>query len=90
MDGMGNRVAHPTCYLMGQAGLLSVADDTCLGSPSPSATPIAMTWEGHEFLELAREPSRWERAVEKVRRAGAAMTIDVLKTVLVNLMTQTL
>lgn len=57
-------------HLMGQAGLLNVADATDLGSPSPVGIPPWMTWEGYEFLEMAREPLRWKRAIEKVTSTG--------------------
>ncbi len=77
-------------YLMGQAGLLDVTVVTSCQSPSPTAIPIGMTWQGHDFLELAREPSRWRQAIDKVTKAGAAMTIDILKSVLVTLANQAL
>ncbi len=49
---------------------------------SPYAFPICMRWDGYEFLEAAREPSRWRTAVEKVKSTGAGMTIEILKGVL--------
>ena len=75
-------------WLMGQAGLLRVVDVTALGDPSPVAEPLDMTWDGHEFLEAAREPSTWKRAMEKVTGSGAALTLEVLKAVLVDLAKQ--
>lgn len=77
-------------YLMGQAGLLEVTKATTSDSLSPTAIPITITWEGYEFLELAREPSRWRQAVEKVTKGGAALTIDILKNVLTALANQAL
>jgi len=72
-------------HLMGQAGLLKVADSTHMGSASPEAIPLAMTWQGYEFLEAAREPSRWQAATQKVKSAGAAMTIEIIKETLIAL-----
>lgn len=72
-------------FLMGAANLLKVADTTHTQSPSPSAIPIGMTWEGHDFLEAAREPSRWTAALKKISESGAGMTFEILKGVLVAL-----
>jgi len=90
IEGFSEEQIGHHVYIMGQAGLLEVADATCLADPSPVAIPIAMTWDGHDFLELAREPSRWRLAVDKVTKAGAAMTIDIIKSVLLTLAQQAL
>lgn len=70
-------------WLTGEAGLLHVVDMTGRGSPSPVAIPTRMTWEGYEFLEVARQLSTWEAAKEKISKAGAGLTFEVLKAVLV-------
>ena len=59
-------------YLMRQAGLIQ--HPSCPG----------LTWEGHEFLDNAREPIRWEQAKALVAKAGGA-SVQVLLKVLVNL-----
>jgi hypothetical protein len=77
-------------WLMGQAGFLQVADVTACGDPSPVAGPLAMTWEGHEFLAAAHEASAWTRAMEKVTGTGAALSFEVLKATLVGIAKQKL
>lgn len=59
-------------YIMGQAGLIEVADSTNLGSSGPEALIKNMTWEGHEFLDAAREPKRWAEARALLHQAGGA------------------
>ncbi|MBI2752962.1 MAG: DUF2513 domain-containing protein [Betaproteobacteria bacterium] len=59
-------------YIMGQAGLIEVADSTNLGSSGPEALLKNMTWEGHEFLDAAREPQRWAEAKTLLHKAGGA------------------
>lgn len=71
--------------LMGQAGLLDVAETTHTSSRTPTARPLSITWEGYEFLEAAREPSQWESAKKEIKKAGASMTFELLKTVLIAL-----
>jgi hypothetical protein len=70
-------------WLTGEAGLLYVAESTHMGSPSPVAIPISMTWEGYEFLGAARQLATWEGAKEKISKAGAGLTFEILKAVLV-------
>lgn len=57
-------------YLLGQAGLLEVADASTLDGSSPSAIPLNMTWTGHEFLANAREKSHWLQAKTLMKGAG--------------------
>ena len=76
---------HNHACLMGEAALLDVVDRTHMQSASPSAIPRRMTWEGHDFLEAAREPSRWTAALKKISASGAAMTFEILKGVLESL-----
>lgn len=72
-------------HLMDEASLLRAADVTHRQSPSPQATPISLTWEGHEFLDAARDPSRWRSALDIAREKGGALTFEILKAVLVDL-----
>ena len=72
-------------HLMGQAGLLDVADATTRASASPHAVPRAITWAGHEFLDAARDPSLWEKAKQKVGASLVSVAFDVLKGVLTTL-----
>ena len=76
--------------LMGEAGLLKVVETTHKQSASPSAMPLRMTWEGHDFLGAAREPSRWTAALKRISESGAGMTFEILKGVLVALSTEAL
>ena len=44
--------------------------------------PIRLTWEGHEFLDAARDDARWEKAKVAMANAGS-FAIDVMKQLLV-------
>ncbi len=72
-------------YIMNKAGLLQAVDITSLNDKSPQAIPSKLTWEGYEFLEAAREPSRWQVALKIAREKGAALTFEILKAILVDL-----
>jgi len=43
------------------------------------------TWEGHEFIDAARDDSRWKKATEKVGSAAGSVPLKVLTDVLVSL-----
>ena len=63
--------------MMHQAGLL----DGQRVNPSRYAGSVnvfGLTWDGHEFLDTARDDARWEKAKE----IGAALGFDVLRNLL--------
>jgi Hypothetical protein (DUF2513) len=68
-------------YLMGQAGLLEVMNDSSMNSPSPSAIIRNITWEGHQFLANARNDTIWDKAKAQLGSAS----IEVWRSVLIEL-----
>ncbi len=58
--------------LLGEAGLAEVVDTTSGGSKSPEAMIIRLTWAGHEFLDSARENTRWNQAKDLINKIGGA------------------
>ena len=44
-----------------------------------------LTWQGHEFLAVARKDTLWERAKGQVLEKTGYLSIDLLKTVLLGL-----
>ena len=44
-----------------------------------------LTWDGHEFLDLAKNDTRWERAKREVVENVGALVFAVLKSVLTDL-----
>jgi hypothetical protein len=53
------------------------------------AYPIRLTWQGHEFLDNARDETRWNEAKKIAGQKGGSMAFDVIKGVLVQLALQT-
>ena len=41
-----------------------------------------LTFAGHEFLDIARDDTRWQSAKEKVLSTAGTLTVEALKTVL--------
>ncbi len=59
-------------HIMMQDGLIEGIDTTNFENTSPQAIPLALTWKGHEFLDLARDPERWSRARTIIAKVGSA------------------
>ena len=48
-----------------------------------------LTWQGHEFLDAARDQNTWNQAKKTIGEKGGSLTFDVLKGVLTQLARQT-
>jgi hypothetical protein len=77
-------------YIMMEAGLIRGADVTTHGSKSPQAITTGLTWAGHEFADAARDPKRWEKAMELTKEKAGSITLDVLAKLLTSLMSSAL
>ena len=45
---------------------------------------LRLTWDGHEFIDLARQDTNWNEAKETAGKAGA-FSLETLKAILVKL-----
>lgn len=59
----------------------SAMDET--GMPFDSSIQY-LTWEGHEFLGLCKKDTIWEKAKSKVWDTTGSISIELLKTCLLN------
>ena len=57
---------------MMEEGLIEGIDVMNMESKGPEAMPRALTWKGHEFLDLARDQNRWNQAKRLVSKVGSA------------------
>lgn len=74
------KVYHMTLCI--EAGLVHgeiVTDGN--GYPAGTAA-IRLTWNGHEFLDAARNDTVWKKALAHVKKAGVAVTLPVLQDLL--------
>jgi hypothetical protein len=74
-------------HIMMQEGLIEGTEVTNSGSCGPESMPRNLTWKGHEFLDLARDQSRWNRAKSTIEKVGGA-PISVWMKVLNDLLLQ--
>jgi len=72
--------------LLNEAGLIEANDLSNLSRTE--WRPKRLTWAGHEFIEASRDESRWEKAKNIMKEKGSGMVFDVLRSVLIQLMTK--
>ena len=71
--------------LLADGGLLDGVDCTGQGDSTDCYQPRCLTWKGHDFLEAARDDTRWRKAKAKIAEMGWPLTLDVMKGVLLKL-----
>lgn len=69
--------------LLDQAGLIRAEDCSVLGPEGFRWEAKHLTWEGHEFIDAARDSTTWKKAKKKVADAAGGVIFSVLKDVLV-------
>jgi hypothetical protein len=47
--------------------------------------PTSLTWEGHEFIDSARNEGIWNKAKERMIKETGGMSLDILKALLTQL-----
>lgn len=83
-----DQIGYHTLLTM-EAGLVHGFETTHMESTSPEAKPIRLTWDGHEFLALSRDPTIWERAKAVSDKVGG-VTLSIMTNILTQLVTKTL
>ena len=48
-----------------------------------TTTAIRLTWNGHEFLDAARNETSWHKTTKKIKSEGLSVGFELLKTVLI-------
>jgi len=66
--------------LLNEAGLIHAID----ASSAAGLTWFAMhlTWEGHEFIELARSDSGWQKSLATAKEKAGGLSFDLIKRLL--------
>ena len=82
------QIGYHTVLLV-ESGLVEGENVTGAGDQSPVAIATRLTWAGHDFLDAAREPNRWEQARQAIAKIGGA-SIQVWIGVLTKIMTNNL
>ncbi len=64
--------------IMQEAGLIiALVSNDEKGIPSKGAI-LRLTWQGHDFIDAARDDTIWKKVREKVMRPAASFTFGIL------------
>jgi len=69
--------------LLYQAGLIEAEDASTMGPNGFCWFAGSLTWEGHEFLEAARDDNRWNKTKKLFTDKGSGLVFEALKFVLI-------
>lgn len=69
--------------LLAQAGLLEAQDVSNM--TARNWKPKWLTWQGHEFLEAARDETRWNQAKALMKEKTGGAVFEVLRDTLISL-----
>lgn len=80
-DGDTSEEVDYHIMLLNEAGLVQAKGITSLNGKTRWNIE-RLTWQGHEFLDAARNENIWQKAKKLVQEKGGALTFDVAKAVL--------
>jgi len=72
--------------LLVKAGLIEAINTSSMNSENYHITGIS--WDGHEFLDAARNNDVWTKTKEYIASKGGGMTFDVLKQLLTKFLSE--
>ncbi len=78
-DRSPEEVSHHV-EIMAKAGLIEAVDASTMSGPDWKAKKL--TWNGHEFLEAARNDTIWQRAKTRMAEKVGGMPFDVMLALL--------
>ena len=90
-DSAGDQKLRYHVILLREAGLIDAVEPFPGGDSLQTGPiyPTRLTWEGHEFLEAARDDTRWNKAKDTMAKTGG-FVFEVGKALLIELMKQQL
>ncbi len=83
IEGHSGQVVSYHIKLLSQAGLMEAEDASCMGPEGFSWSAGPLTWEGHEFLDAARDQTIWKKAKSTVLERVGEVPFEVLKELLI-------
>lgn len=86
-DGYTNEQVHYHIMLLNEAGLVVAINASSM--QDIQWIPQRLTWQGHEFLESARDDTTWNKAKEMMAKTGG-FAFEVVKPLLIDLLKQQL
>lgn len=81
VDGYSPEEVSYHVELLSQAGYIQ-AKDLSNNTKGHNWKPVTLPWEGHNFLDAARDESIWKKAKEELGEKFQSVTLPILKELL--------
>jgi hypothetical protein len=81
IDGYSAEEINYHVVILMDAGLIKAKYQQDIHEDIPTWFDLRLTWEGHEFIDAARDNKRWEKAKGAMAQAGG-FALDVMKQLL--------
>jgi hypothetical protein len=78
--GYTREQVHYHLFLLHDAKYVEGHDLSSTGGRS--FLPTGLTWQGHEFLDAARDDTIWRKAKEEVKKSAVSVPVEIMKKVL--------
>ena len=82
IEGYTDEEIGYNAWLLAEQGLIEGVETAGIGQRVHRYRPRCLTPWGHDFLEHARDDTRWKKAKDMVASFGGATTLQVMKTAL--------
>ena len=76
-EGFSEEKVRYHLRLLADSGFVKYVEKNVLGT-----TILRLTWDGHELLELARDPQVWDRAKRLVHEKTGGLAVEAIRQVL--------
>ena len=83
LEGYSDQQISYHLFLLAEAGMVEIVDGS--SKSGIQALVKRLTWEGHEFLDAARDETRWRKLKGAMSKVGG-FVLDVAKPILIGLM----
>ncbi len=87
IEGWNSEQIHHHALILLDAGFITAWDVSTQGGDCLCIQRL--TWAGHEFLDVAREPTRWQKAMSLAQNAGG-VSLPVLQGLLTQLLSKSM
>ncbi len=79
IEGYSDQAVSCHVKILAEAGLIEADDVSEMGPDGFKWWAKFLTWQGHEFLEAARDDIRWNKTKKLVSEKAGGLMFEVLK-----------
>ncbi|MCI4569499.1 DUF2513 domain-containing protein [Lysobacter sp. CFH 32150] len=83
MDGHAELEINYHLILLFEAGLIRAEPQLSQTGRVIRVLPFSLTWQGHEFLDTARDKTAWNTAKKQVTSKTGTVSFELLKALLI-------